>query len=158
MKPINQILLSVLIFLLLISALVLGSPAACAAEGKPRTFTIVADDTLGNTSRSGGNAQGAPVTPDRTMSADCRQWYDPRWDETIRICGDAGFILGQNYPLLRLERWSLLDGTLGGHAYAMVSRIGSPDSVFVVQPDGKMGYWLGCETGPCRKRRVFSRK
>ena len=100
----------------------------------------------------------SPQTRSPAVRSGCQQWLDSRWGETIEICGNAGTIYNRDGTSDRLERWRSFDGRLRGRAYVMIDRIGRPNLAYVVQSNGNMGFWTGCESGPCQRSRILSRK
>ncbi len=92
---------------------------------------------------------------DTTVNAGCQSWYDAAWDETIELCEESGTIRDSSGSIEQLERWTQGDTLTQGKAYGMRNRIGNPDNLFVIQPNGQLGLWTGCEFGPCVKKRVL---
>ena len=88
-----------------------------------------------------------------TPQGNCKNWHDSVLRETIRLCGQSGFVRDSSGNVERLERYTRQDSFVRGKAYAMVNRRGRPDNLFVIQPDGNLGIWTGCESGSCRKKR-----
>ena len=100
----------------------------------------------------------SPRTRSPAVTSGCQQWHDSQFGETIEICGNTGIIYSTDGIPDQLERWPSFDGRLRGKAYVMIDRIGSPNLAYVVQLNGNLGFWTGCESGTCRRARILLQK
>ena len=82
------------------------------------------------------------------------RWHDHRWNETVTVYKQNGKLFVKDVlGSTELERWNV--PSIQGESYAIVDRVGSPDNLYVIQPDGRLGFWTNCEFGPCDKKRTM---